>query len=170
MALALFEGMTEPTSPRRFAHFGAILLTALGLIPGGARLLEMPPRLLYDAQMYMDVTLTLYPLYGSVAAIIQIFAIVAAALLTFLTRKRRIFPVALTGTLCLIVSVAIWFFVVGPVNALWMEAAAAAPGTAPELFLELRSRWEYGHLAAFLAWFVGYCLILYSAFLYRPHP
>lgn len=162
--------MTEPTGPRRFAHFGALLFTALGLIPGGTRLLEMPPRLLYEAEMYMDVTLTLYPLFGSIGGIMQLFAIAASGLLTIFTWKRRVFPVALAGTLCLLLSVGIWFFVVGPVNALWLETAATSPAIAPELFLELRRRWEYGHLASFVSWFAGYCFLLYSIFLYRPHP
>lgn len=161
--------MATETSPRRFAHFGAVMLAALGMIPGGGHVLEMPPRLLYEPELYMEVTSTMYSLYGSVAAIVQLFAVAVAVLLTILVRNTPAFRVTLAGTVCLLLSIGIWFIVVGPVNAEWMEAVTQNPDTAPAAYERLRPRWEFGHLAAFVVWFLGFVLLLYSVFLYRPH-
>lgn len=161
--------MTTETSPRRFAHYAAIMLAALGMIPGGAHVLEMPPRLLYDAELYMAVTSTMYSLFGSVGAVVQLFAVTAAVLLTILVRRTPAFHASLIGLLCLLLSIGVWFFVVGPVNAEWMEALNEDRTTAAAEYVRLRPRWEYGHLAAFVIWFGGFAALLYSVFLYRPH-
>lgn len=161
--------MTTETSPRRFAQYGAILLAGLGLIPGGGHVLEMPPRLLYDPELYMAVTSTLYSLYGSVGAVIQIFAVTAAVLLTILVRGTPAFVASLIGLGCLVLSIGVWFVVVGPVNAEWMEALNEDRTTAAAVYARLRPRWEYGHLFAFVIWFGGFAALLYSVFLYRPH-
>jgi hypothetical protein len=34
---------------------------------------------------------------------------------------------------------------------------------AGDLYAQLRPRWEYGHVAAFVAWFAGYCFLLWFA-------
>lgn len=161
--------MTTETSPRRFAHYGAILLAALGMIPGGAHVLEMPPRLLYEAELYMEVTSTMYSLFGSVGAMVQLFAVALAVLLTILVRRTPAFPASLAGTFCLVLSIGVWFVVVGPVNAEWMQALNEDPASAAAAYVRLRPRWEYGHLAAFVIWFAGFAALLYSVFLFRPH-
>lgn len=160
--------MAKESSPRRFAYYGTIMAAALGLIPGGGHLLEMPPRLLYDPELYMEVTSTMYTMYGAVGAVIQIFAITAGALLTILVRDTPAFRASFLGTGLLVLSVLIWFAVVGPVNAEWMEALARDRSTAAEAYAALRPRWEYGHLVAFAAWFAGFAVLLWSLFLYPP--
>lgn len=158
------------TSPRRFAYYGAIMTAALGLIPGGGHVLEMPPRLLYEPELYMTVTSTMYSMYGAVGAVIQIFAVTMGALLAILLRGTPAFRASLLGTALLGLSILIWFTVVGPVNAEWMEALARDRAAAVEAYAALRSRWEYGHLAAFAAWFAGFSVILWSVFLHPPRP
>jgi len=43
------------------------------------------------------------------------------------------------------------------------EALLSGAGNAIEIYSELRSRWEYGHVAAFIAWFLGFTLLIFGA-------
>jgi hypothetical protein len=143
-------------------RFITILLAALGLTMGAAHLLELPPKMQYDAEMYAAVTSTLYPYFGSVGAVIQIGAILAAIVLTFLVRGHPAFRLTLLGTLGLLLSLVLWAALVAPVNAGWLHVIQTAPESVPAAYLRLRPRWEYGHLAAFVAWLTGFSLLLAS--------
>lgn len=143
-------------------RFATLVLAALGLVLGGAHALELPVKLSYDAELYTRVTSTLYRLFGSIGAVIQIGALLSAAVLSFLVRGLASFRATLLGTLSLLSSLALWGVLVAPVNAEWARVLAEAPSDAPEVFLRLRSRWEYGHVAAFAAWLLGYALLLVS--------
>lgn len=55
-----------------------------------------------------------------------------------------------------------WFLFVQPVNAAWAEALRAGPAEAVAAYGHLRHRWEYGHVAAFVAWLGGFTLLLYG--------
>lgn len=116
----------------------------------------------YDAEIYTAVTSTLYRLFGLVGGPIQVGALLAAIVLTFLVRRRPAFRPTLIGTLGLALSLGLWAALVAPVNAEWAEALRAGPASAPAAYLELRPRWEYGHVAAFAAWFAGFSILLYS--------
>ena len=45
---------------------------------------------------------------------------------------------------------------VAPVNAQWADATRAGSDALPDLYDSLRHRWEYGHVAAFVAWLCGF--------------
>jgi hypothetical protein len=143
-------------------RFITIILVALGLTMGAAHLLELPSKMQYDAEMYAAVTSTLYRLFGSVGAFIQLVSILAAAILTFLVRSRPAFRLTLFATLCLIFSLILWFILVAPVNAEWLQVIESTPELVPQAYVQLRDRWEYGHVAAFIAWFCGFCLLVLS--------
>lgn len=147
----------------RIWHFFTLLLVALGLVMGGAHVLELPVKMHYDAQMYAAVTSTLYKFYGLVGGPIQVVSALAAAVLAFLVRGRASFRLTLSGMLCLICSLALWFALVEPVNATWLHVINTAPESVPVMYERLRPRWEYGHLAAFVFWFCGFVLLLLSA-------
>ncbi|QTP54737.1 hypothetical protein HNO51_08615 [Billgrantia sulfidoxydans] len=140
-------------------HF-TLLITALGLVMGGAHVLELPVRMQYDPEFYMRVTSTLYAFFGLVGGPLQLIALLAAAVLTWLLRGRVAFRSTLTGTACLGLSLALWFLLVQPVNAAWAEALQASPADAVQAYARLRSRWEYGHVAAFVAWCLGFAFLL----------
>jgi hypothetical protein len=146
----------------RATRLATLLLSALGLILGGAHALELPPKLTYDAELYTRVTSTLYWMFGSVGAAIQIGALLSSAFLTLLVRGLPSFRWTLLGTLALLLSLILWGVLVAPVNAQWERVLAESPAAAPDLYLRLRPRWEYGHLAAFAAWLLGYVLLLIS--------
>jgi hypothetical protein len=144
----------------QLCRFLTLLLGALGLALGTAHVLELPPKMAYDAQLYAAVTSTLYRLFGSVGALFQIGAVLAAATLVWLVRRRGSFRLVLAGCLALVLSLLLWGALVAPVNATWLRTMESAPASVPAVYAQLRGRWEYGHVAAFAAWLVGYCLLV----------
>jgi hypothetical protein len=38
-----------------------------------------------------------------------------------------------------------------------------------EVYVELRDRWEYGHVAAFIFWLIGVSLLVLSVLVETPH-
>ncbi|MGH3801208.1 MAG: hypothetical protein ACRDTD_13925 [Pseudonocardiaceae bacterium] len=143
-------------------RFITLLLAALGLTLGAAHVLELPPKMQYDGEMYAAVTSTLYRLFGSVGAIIQMGAMLTAIVLTFMVRGSPAFRLTLLGALGLVLSLVLWGALVAPVNAEWLRVMESAPASVAEAYLRLRSRWEYGHVAAFAAWLIGFGLLVSS--------
>jgi hypothetical protein len=150
----------NPTAPLVAWWLLTLLLAALGLVMGGAHLLELPVRAQYDPQFYMRVTSTLYRYYGFVGGPIQVLALVFALGLAWRLRARVAFRSTLAGTVCFALSLLLWFLLVQPVNAAWFEALQAGPAEAVAAYAELRWRWEGGHAAAFIAWLLGFVLML----------
>jgi hypothetical protein len=142
--------------------FLTLVLTALGLAPGAAHVLEMPVKLGYAPELYAAVTSSLYLFFGWVGGPLQVAALVGACLLSWFSRGTGAFRFTLIGTMCLALSLAIWAAVVAPVNADWAEAVRGTPESIPGAYSALRSRWEYGHAAAFIAWFIGFCFLQLS--------
>jgi hypothetical protein len=127
---------------------------------GGAHLLELPVRLQYEPALYMQVTSTLYRYFGLVGGPIQILAFLSAALLVWLVRARSAFRSTLGGAICIALSLLLWLLLVQPVNIAWADALRSSPAEAVQAYAQLRSRWEYGHLSAFIAWLAGFILLV----------
>jgi hypothetical protein len=144
----------------KVCRFLTMLFAGLGLALGTAHVLELPPKMAYDADLYAAVTSTLYRLFGSVGAAFQIGAVVLAAMLAWMHCRSASFPLTLAGFLALLLSLSLWAAFVAPVNAEWLEVMRTTPHEAPAAYAELRERWEYGHVAAFVAWFAGYSLLV----------
>ncbi len=70
--------------------------------------LEMTVKMTYDGPLYVTLQNAppgLYPLFGTVGALIEVGAILSAALLSFIVRKRQpVFYWTLAGTICLAAS------------------------------------------------------------------
>jgi hypothetical protein len=85
----------------------------------------------------------LYYLFGRVGAVIDVSAILAAALLVFFTRHRRpSFQLTIAGALLMAAGLAVWFGFVAPMNAIM---AGWTAGTVPPDFAAVRDQWEYSH-------------------------
>ena len=142
-------------------RFGAVVLTALGLSLGVAHALELPPRMNYDGPLYLAVTSTLYRMYAIAGGAFQVGSLLAVALLCRVTRGRPSFRLTLAALAALALSLAVWAAVVRPVNAEWGRVLRSQPSAAPEAYLRLRPRWEFGHVAAGAVWLAGFsCLVL----------
>lgn len=149
--------------PLRSLRFITLLLAALGLAMGAAHGLELVPKRHYDTRMYMDVTRSLYRYYGLIGGPVQVLAFGAASWLSFRLRRRPGFRLTAWGAGCLGLSLVLWAALVQPVNAAWGEVlATGTEAEALESYARLRDRWEFGHLAAFLAWLAGFGLLLRS--------
>ena len=134
----------------------ALTLTALGLAPGASHLLQLPVKMGYTAEVYTVVTSTLYSWYGLVAGAIQVAALISVAMLAWQARRLPGGGLAAASAGALLASLLLWGFVVGPVNATWAGASNLSPEQFSVAHDALRARWEYGHVAAFIAWFVGW--------------
>ena len=113
--------------------FLALLAMALSLGPSFAHLLEAPPRLtVWSPELWREATVLNGP-------------ILLGAVLTFLIRhKRPAFWLAMAATILYATSLATWFAVVAPMNAI---LAQWEPGPIPDNFEAVRNRWEAGHIA-----------------------
>lgn len=132
----------------------ALTLTALGLAPGAAHLMEMPVKLSYSPAMYAEVTSTLYVWYGIAGGSIQVAAVLAVAVLAVQSRHTSLGRLAAASAASLLISLVLWGSIVSPVNSAWADAVGSADFVAA--YEQLRSRWEFGHLAAFIAWLTGW--------------
>lgn len=132
----------------------ALTLTALGLAPGAAHLLQLPVKLTYAPELYAQVTSTLYAWYGVIGGFVQVGALVLVSLLALQLRRTPVGHLALASAAALAVSLALWGAIVAPVNAAWADALESADFVSS--YSALQARWEYGHLAAFIAWLTGW--------------
>src|SRR5262245_18051340 len=148
-------------------RFVALLLAALGLVPGGAHLLELPVKMGYEPALYAQVTSTLYRLFGFGGGLIQVSAALAAAVLSLHTRGDTSFRSTVLGAAMLALTLVLWGALVAPVNAEWARVIESSPASVPEAYAQLRPRWEYGHVAAFAAWLAGFGLLVASSL---AHP
>jgi hypothetical protein len=149
-------------------RFVALMLAALGMTMGAAHVLELAPKMAYDAASYAAVTSTLYRYFGLVGSVIQILAILSAVVVTVLARGRPGFRLAAAGTIGLLGSLALWFALVQPVNLEWASVIRTSPEAVPEAYARLRERWEYGHVAAFVCWAAGFAALLASVLAETP--
>jgi hypothetical protein len=150
-------------------RFITLLLATLALTMESAHVLELPQKMQYDAQMYSAVNTTLYRYFAIVGGIYQVGSIVAAAVLVFLARKHQpSFSWTLAGAFCLLLAFGIWLAVVAPVNGEVAEALRSAPESVPAVWMQLRNRWEYGHVAGFVVQLVGLCALVLSVLVETP--
>lgn len=117
--------------------------------------MELPIKLAYSPARYADVTSTLYGWFGVVGGALQVTAALVVAALAYRLRRSSVAPMAIASTAALWVSLALWGALVAPVNAAWAEVSPADTGFAAA-YAALRDRWEYGHVAAFIAWLTGW--------------
>lgn len=123
-----------------------ILLTALTMGLAFCHLMEMPARLEWDAALWVTATAPggLYRMFGTIGAVIDIGAWIAAVVLVFLVRARprRVFWLTAVGAALLVVAHVAWWLFVAPVNA---EIAGWTPETIPAEWTGWRDQWEFTH-------------------------
>lgn len=153
--------------PSRLLQVIALTLAALGLAPGAAHLLELPVKLAYPPALYAQVTSTLYALFGPVGGAVQMAAMVTVAVLAFRSRRLPQGRLLAASAAALLASLLLWAFLVAPVNGEWGSSVDVSQAEFAAAYARLRARWEYGHVAAFIAWFAGW-LGMAAAFTMPP--
>lgn len=146
----------------------ALTLVALGLAPGAAHVMELPVKLGYSAQFYADVTSTLYVWFGIAGGTVQFAAALTVAALAFRARHSARAGLCAATAASLLVSLLLWGFLVAPVNSAWGSLSPDDPAAFAASYARLRSRWEFGHLAAFIAWLTGWFGLVAVATRERP--
>ncbi|MBE3025576.1 hypothetical protein GQ37_001650 [Janthinobacterium sp. BJB1] len=153
--------------PSRLLQVIALTLAALGLAPGAAHLLELPVKLDYPPALYAQVTSSLYVLFGPVGGAVQMAAAASVAVLAFRSRRLPQGRLLAASAAALFVSLLLWACLVAPVNGEWGNSADVSQEEFAAAYARLRGRWEYGHVAAFIAWFAGW-LGMAAAVTMRP--
>ena len=100
-------------------YFLTLTLTSLLMGTRFAHTLEMPAKMNVDGQLWRTFQHTLYPYFAYVGAPVEIGAIVASAVLSYLVRPHPpAFYLALAGTICLALAFfVVWLGFTNPVNA-----------------------------------------------------
>lgn len=143
-------------------RFITIMLTSLSLSLSMAHLLALPQRMKFDQQLWVEVTVfeNVYRLFGSVGAVFEIGAILAAIVLAFLVRKRRsAFYWTLGGALLLVLAFVSWILFVAPMNA---EFAQWLTNPIPADWTRYRNQWEYAHAINAIIKIFGLSLLVLS--------
>jgi uncharacterized membrane protein len=149
-------------------RFIALMLTSLSLSLSMAHLLELPQRIKFERQLWVDVTVfqNVYRLFGSVGAVFEIGAILAAIVLAFLVHKRRsAFYWTLGGAVLLIIAFASWLLFVAPMNA---EFARWLTNPIPADWTQYRNQWEYTHAINAIIKLFGFGLLVLSVLTESP--
>lgn len=141
----------------------ALTLTALGLAPGAAHVMELPVKLDYPPQLYATVTSTLYQWYGIAGGTVQVAAALTVTALALRVRRLRGARLVGASAAALVASLLLWGAIVAPVNAAWAGITGASPDAFAAAYVRLRARWEYGHLAASVAWLTGWLALAAAA-------
>jgi hypothetical protein len=132
-----------------------------------AHLLELPQRMKFSQQLWVAVTVfeNVYRLFGSVGAVFEIGAILAAIVLAFLVHKRRsVFYWTLAGAVLLVLAFVSWILFVAPMNA---EFARWLTNPVPADWTRYRNQWEYAHAINAIIKIFGLSLLVLSV-LFAP--
>jgi hypothetical protein len=141
-------------------RFAVLMLAALSMGMAFCHLLQMPPRLHWDAPLWITTTVPggEFRLFGSVGAAIETLAWIAALALAMLLRRRRLgsFALTLAGAVLLVAAFAVWWAFVDPAN---LQIAGWNPQHFPPDWAAWRAQWEYAHAARALLLIGGYAAL-----------
>ena len=142
-----------------------VALIAVALVTGTSftHVLEWPAKMKYDGALYVTLQKTLYVEWGppNFGGFLEPGAILATALLAFLTRKQRpAFWLTLVGACCLLLAFPVVFFwLVNPANEAFRNSTASA---LPADWEGWREQWEYGHAIRFAFHLIGFVALALS--------
>lgn len=148
--------------PYRLLRFVVLLLAALTLTMEAAHVLELPRKMGYSAELYTAVNSTMYAYFALVGGPLTILTLLSGAALAALLRGRPEFRWTLAGVVAYYVAFGVWLTVVSPVNSTVAAASASDPAALPDLWMDLRARWEYGHATGFVLQLAGLACLIWS--------
>jgi hypothetical protein len=134
----------------RWWRFAATMFTSVTMSAALCHLMELPPKMRYDASLYVKLHRTLYPNFGRIAGITEILSVIANTGLALWVRKRRpaAFPLTAASAACVLAADGAFWALVNPAN----RTMASWPlESIPAEWTGWRDQWEYTHAArAFL--------------------
>lgn len=146
-------------------RFLTIILVSLSMAMAFCHLLQLPPRMSYDGAQWVT-TQSLYQLFGTVGAFIEVGALLlVTVLLLAVYRRRPAFQWTLFGTVCLLAAHGAWWMFIAPVNA---EIATWTPDTIPADWTWWRSQWEYSHAVRAILEILGLSALVLSVLVETP--
>ncbi len=152
----------------RTFRFLTLILTSFSLSLSMTHLLELPQRMQFDQQLWIKVTVfeNVYKLFGSVGAVFEITAILAAIVLIFLVRRRgSTFCWTLGGAIFLVMAFVSWIVFIAPMNA---EFARWLTNPIPADWMRYRDQWEYAHAINAVIKIIGLSLLTISVLVETP--
>jgi hypothetical protein len=141
--------------------FLSILFTAVAMAAGFAHLFELPNKIHLSCEDY----LTVQQIYRGWAllGIAVMGALLSTLILTVLVRENpRVFYLTLTATLCIALSLFVFFLFTYPANQEtnnWTNL--------PENWQELRRQWEYSHAVGAGLYFIALTALTLSTLIER---
>lgn len=146
-------------------RFLTIILVSLSMAMAFCHLLQLPPRMRYDGAQWV-ATQSLYQVFGTIGAFIEVGAVLlATVLLLAVWRRCPAFQWTLFGTSCLLVAHGAWWIFIAPVNA---EIATWTPEALPADWTWWRSQWEYTHAARAILEILGVSALVLSVLVETP--
>jgi hypothetical protein len=143
-----------------------LLFASLTLGMAFSHLLEMSPKLHFEAALWVTLQQRLYRAFGTIGAVIEVGALLLACGLSFLLRRHKAaFVLTLVGMICLALALAAWAVLILPVN---VEVGGWTTATIPAGWARLRDRWEYGHAARAVILLVGFAALVLSLLVDTP--
>ncbi len=141
-------------------YFITLVLAALLLGTTFGHALELPAKMKLDGPFWMLLQHRLYVFFHHVGAPIEIGAIVAAAVLSYLLRSQSPgFLLALSATVLLFAAFVAWLIFTRAAN---VEIAHWTAASLPQDWTGWRRRWEYSHLARFVMQSIAFCVLVAS--------
>jgi len=149
-------------------RFTSIYLTAITLSLTFCHLLEMPRKMQYGEELYMNVQHSLYLYFAWVGAFSEVSAVLFLIVLSFFVRKRRLtFFLTLLATVCVAAGLAVWFAFVSPANT---QMAQWNSIPLPASWTEVRRQWESGHAASAVLDLIGFGSLVASIIFEKLNP
>ena len=146
-------------------RFFTITLVSLSMAMAFCHLLQLPPRMSYDGAQWVT-TQSLYQMFGTIGAFIEVGALLLAIILSLAVwRRRPAFQWTLFGTVCLLMAHVAWWVFVAPVNAV---ISTWTPDTIPADWTWWRSQWEYTHAARAILEIFGLSALVISVLVETP--
>ena len=136
-----------------------LMLVALAMVPAAAHALELPGKMRLSRDVYLTVQRIYYPGF-TIAGLAEVFSMLAALALVFITsRESAAFALSLGALVLLLAMHAIYWAIIAPVNKVWLKAERLSQTgetffrmnddhdeVPPAEWTSLRNRWEYSHV------------------------
>ena len=143
-----------------------LVLAALLMGTSFAHTLEMPAKMRFTEEHWLQAQQSMYVAYAKVGGVLEVCALVTAGGLAYFLRDwRPAMFAAIAGTACLAVAfLVVWVLVTNRVN---VKVGLWTPDTLPDEWPRWRKRWEISHVVRF-AFHLGGFALLTAATLISP--